>query len=71
MASKKAGNQFIPNFVSNDLLWYERAGLNTWYERGKCQDFLENTDNHFKNLQMEKLMIEHHEIMNYPPERRE
>ena len=52
MASKKAGNQFIPNFVSNDLLWYERAGLNTWYERGKCQDFLENTDNHFQNLQI-------------------
>ena len=52
MASKETDNQFIPSFVSNDLPWYEREGLNTWYERGKCQYFLENTDNHFQNLQI-------------------
>ena len=52
MASKETDNQFIPSFVSNDLPWYEREGLNTWYEQGKCQYFLENTDNHFQNLQI-------------------
>ena len=89
VVSKKVDNRFIPNFVSNNLPWYERHGLDTWYEQGKCQDFLENTDNHFQNLQILNFDIinsngkiddnklkqyqtcNHHEIMNYPPERRE
>ena len=89
MVSKKVDNRFIPNFVSNNLPWYERHGLDTWYEQGKCQDFLENTDNHFQNLQILNFDIinsngkiddnklkqyqtcNYHEIMNYPPERRE
>ena len=34
-------NTFIPPFVSNELKWYERDGLETWYRQNKCQEFLE------------------------------
>lgn len=27
---------------------YKRDGLMTWYEQGKCKDFLEDTDGHFR-----------------------
>ena len=52
MSNKKFDNRFIPTFVPNDLPWYERDGLMTWYEQCKCQEFLENTDEHFQNLQI-------------------
>ena len=26
----------------------ERDGLETWYRQNKCQEFLENTNKHFK-----------------------
>ena len=41
-------NVFLQPYVSNNLKWYERDGLDTWYTQGKCHDFLENTDKHFK-----------------------
>ena len=50
--SKKADNRFIPTFVRSDLPWYKRDGLMTWYEQCKYQEFLENTDEHFQNLQI-------------------
>ena len=43
----KFDNVFVPLYVSNNLKWYERNGLDTWYVQGKCRDFLENTDEHF------------------------
>lgn len=27
---------------------YKRDGLMTWYEQGKCKEFLEDTDAHFR-----------------------
>ena len=33
-------NVFVPPYVSNNLKWYERDGLDTWYRQGKCRDFL-------------------------------
>ena len=30
MAAKKIDNTFVPKFVSNNVPWYERDGLNTW-----------------------------------------
>ena len=29
-------NKFIPKCVPNDLKWYERDGLDTWYLQNKC-----------------------------------
>ena len=43
---------YIPKFVPNNLPWYERDGLNTWYEQNKCNDFLEDPDKRFENLQI-------------------
>ena len=67
--------------------WYERDGLDTWYKQNKCSDFLRDADKHFKNMKMvnfdilknqvsedklkQYLIIDHHEIMRYPPKLRE
>ena len=40
-------NVFVSLYVSNNLKWYEHDGLDTWHVQ-KCRDFLENTDEHFK-----------------------
>ena len=50
--AKKVDNTYVPKFVSNNIPWYERDGLNTWYEQMKCNEFLEDIDNHFKNLEI-------------------
>ena len=50
--AKKLDNQFIPKYVPSDLRWYERDGLDTWYLEGKCKDFLEDTDEHFKRTKI-------------------
>ena len=42
----KFHNEFIPPFVSKDLKWFERDGLEIWYRSNKCEEFLENTDLH-------------------------
>ena len=33
----KFDNTFVPSYVSPNLKWYERDGLNTWYKQNKCQ----------------------------------
>ena len=50
--AKKVDNTFIPKFISNNVPWYDRDGLNTWYEQNKRNEFLENTDHHFENLRI-------------------
>ena len=52
MMAKKIDNTYIPKFVPNNLPWYERDGLNTWYEQNKFNDFLKDPDKHFENLQI-------------------
>lgn len=52
MNDKIADNCFVPKYVPKDLPWYEREGLLTWYEQTKCEHFLEDTDTHFKKLQI-------------------
>ena len=47
--AKKVDNTFVPKLVSNNIPWYERDGLNIWYEQMKCHEFLKDTDNHFRN----------------------
>ena len=43
-------NKFIPEHISNDLVWYERDRLDTWYLKNKCGDFISNTDIHFEKF---------------------
>ena len=45
----KVDNTFVLPFVLNDLKWFERDGLETWYRRNKCEEFLQDTDSHFKS----------------------
>ena len=45
-------NNYIPPFVPQDLKWYERNGLMTWYDQTKCKEFLKNLDNHFENMKI-------------------
>ena len=45
-------NKFIPKYVPNDLKWYKKDGLDTWYLQNKCADFLMDTDEHFKKMKV-------------------
>ena len=83
----KCNNKYIPEYVPKNLKWYERDGLETWYLQNKCNDFINNTDEHFKqmkitnfdiiknNVSTENLKqyqtLDHHEIMQYLPQLRE
>ena len=45
-------NTCIPEYVPDNLKWYERDGLDTWYKKNKCDDFLEDTDRYFHTAQI-------------------
>ena len=32
------------------MKWYERDDLDTWYLQNKCNDFTNDTDEHFKQM---------------------
>ena len=48
----EADNKFIPKYIPGDLKWYEKGGLDTWFLRNKCEEFLNNTDLFFKKRHM-------------------
>ena len=48
----KCDNKYIPKYVPNILKWYERDGLETWHLQIKCNDFIINTDEHFKQMKI-------------------
>ena len=52
MNEKIVVNRFFPKFLPRNLPWKEREGLLTWYEQAKCEQFLQDTDNHFEKLQI-------------------
>ena len=76
-------NVFVLKYVPNDLKQYEKDGLGTWYRQNKCEEFLSDTDAHFKrrtiinfdiikndvgkNKLKQYQTIDHDEIKNYPP----
>ena len=45
-------NKLFPKFVPNDLKWYERDDLNTWYLQNKCNEFINNTETYFKRMKI-------------------
>ena len=85
--AKKFDNCFIPKYITNNLPWYVRDGLDTWYLQNKCNDILRDTDEHFKAMEIVNFdliknnvsedkkkqyqQIDHHEIMGYPSKVRE
>ena len=46
MANKPAMS-YVPSFVPQDLPWYKRDDLMTWYDQVTCQDLLRDTDRNF------------------------
>ena len=50
--TKKVDDTFIPEFIPNNVPWYDRDGFNTWYKHNKWKELLEDTDNHFKILEI-------------------
>ena len=83
----ESDNCFIPKYIPGDLKWYERDGLDMWYLKNKCDEFLENTDLHFakrkivnfdmiknnvpKNIQKQYQTADHEGIKQYPVEYQE
>ena len=77
-------NVFIPKYVPQNLKWYEKDGLETWYRQIKCEEFLSSTDVNFekrkiinfgtiKNKVTDKKLkqyqlCDHDEFKNYPEE---
>ena len=55
-------NTYVPKFVPDNLPWYERDGLITWYDQQKCEDFLRDNDKHFKETKIIKFNIIYREI---------
>ena len=45
-------NTFVSPYVPENLKWFERDGLETWYRQNKCREFLKNTDVHFQQQQI-------------------
>ena len=66
---QEVDNKFIPKYIPNDLKWYEKDGLDTWYLKNKCGEFINNTDIYFTNFENKKQYqtLDHHEIKHYPP----
>ena len=52
MASNNLANSYVPNYVPEILSWYERDGLMTWYDQGKCKEFSRDTDKHFRETKI-------------------
>ena len=65
---------FIPKYMPNNLKWFEKDGLETWYRQNKCNDFLKikivNFDiikNDVKEDTLKQYQtIDHDEIKQYP-----
>ena len=56
---KKVANSFIPKYVQKNLKWYEEDGWITWYDRIKCEEFLEDLDVHFQKSRIVNFDIIH------------
>ena len=50
--AKKIDNRFIPKYIPNNLSWYEKDGLYTWYLRNKHNNFLRDTDENFQAMKI-------------------
>ena len=59
MATK---NNYVLEYVSFDLLWYERDGLMTWSDQRKCEKFLRDPERHFKDTEIVNFDIIYREM---------
>ena len=60
-------NKYVPRFAQHsELPWYERDGLLSYIDALKCEEFLKDTDCHFKTVQVVNFDIIHHECRGDP-----
>ena len=52
MSNNNCVNNYVPEFVPQDLPRYKRDGLMTYYNQVKCQEYLRNSDSHFKTAKV-------------------
>lgn len=52
-------NNYVLEYFPKDLLLYERDGPMTWYDQVKCENFLRDTDKHFKEAKVINFDIIH------------
>ena len=45
-------NNYIPEYVTENLSWYERDGIVKYINQAKCRDFLRDLDSHFKKTKI-------------------
>ena len=57
MPSNNCTNNYIPEYVPQNLPWHERDGLMMWNDQAKCREFLENSDKHFKTSKIVNFYI--------------
>ena len=69
MASKPT-NSYILKYVPENLPWYECDGLITWYNQGKCYDFLRDINKYFCEAKISNFDIIHRECRGevFPPD---
>lgn len=53
MSNKRLINKYVPPFVEYlNLPWYEGDGLMWYIDSLRCQEFLDDTDEHFKKAEI-------------------
>lgn len=52
--TEESDTVFVPKYVPKILKWFERDGLETWYQQNKCEEFLNNPDIRFANRDYKK-----------------
>lgn len=59
MAAKKFLNNYLPEYISDSLPWFERDGLMTYIDKLKYDSFVKELDSHFGNMQIINFDIIH------------
>ena len=64
MSNKRLINKYVPPFVEYlNLPWYEGDGLMWYIDSLRCQEFLEDTDEHFKKAEIVNFNIIYHKCI--------
>ena len=65
-AAKNFVNKCIPEYVPEDLPWYERDRLITYIDQMKYKDFISDPDAHVKNTQIINFQMIHANVEVHP-----
>ena len=66
MAKKICSNKVIPEYMPENLPWYERDGLMTYIDQIKYKEYAENKDEYLKNVEVVNFDIIHNHCRGTP-----